>query len=471
MCAFCIEPGAARAGNRRGRRGFVLLAAAAMVFLLLLPAIGLSVDVGMMYLVQMRLSAASDAASLAGARALSRGSDDSTQRANAEATADTYFYANFPSGYFGTTNAHVHNVAAIDSTSMRSITSTASVDLPFVFLKALGRDHITLQTSSKSTRRDVNIMIVMDRSGSLATSGACAPLKTAAVNFVAKFAEGRDNMGLVTFATSSRVDVALSMTFKTAVTNTLNGVTCVGATSSAQALWEAYVALAGLAQAGALNVIVFFTDGRPTAVTENFPILTTSPCTPLHTVAPKLGVLTLASSAQGLYEWDASIALNPPPSSDVKLIANDAGCKFYTSDATHVTTDVAYAPLTDYWGNSLKPANAYLAVTTSGAGLSIASGTNVQNFSTNAADNAAFRIRGGAPDVNHANRTLAGVTIFSIGLGDVDDVLLKRIANDRSLTPNPVAAGNQGLYVYAANATELDQAFTRVASEMLRLAK
>jgi hypothetical protein len=110
-------------------------------------------------------------------------------------------------------------------------------------------------------------------------------------------------------------------------------------------------------------------------------------------------------------------------------------------------------------------------VTTSGAGLSIASGTNVQNFSTNAADNAGFRIRSGAADVNHANRTLAGVTIFSIGLGDVDDVLLKRIANDRSLTPNPVAAGHQGLYVYAANATELDQAFTRVASEMLRLAK
>ena len=158
MYAFCIEPGAAQVGNRRGRRGFVLLAGAAMVFLLLLPAIGLSVDVGMMYLVQMRLSAASDASSLAGARALNRGSDDATQRANAEATANTYFYANFPSGYFGTSNAQVQNVAAIDSTSMRSITSTASVDLPFVFLRVLGLDHITLQTSSKSTRRDVNII-------------------------------------------------------------------------------------------------------------------------------------------------------------------------------------------------------------------------------------------------------------------------------------------------------------------------
>ena len=82
-----------------------------------------------------------------------------------------------------------------------------------------------------------------------------------------------------------------------------------------------------------------------------------------------------------------------------------------------------------------------------------------------------MRIRRGDPDPLNANRTLTGVTIFSIGLGDVDEVLLKRIANDPSLTPNPVAAGNPGRYVYAANATELDLAFTRVASEMLRLAR
>jgi hypothetical protein len=63
------------------------------------------------------------------------------------------------------------------------------------------------------------------------------------------------------------------------------------------------------------------------------------------------------------------------------------------------------------------------------------------------------------------------VVIYGIGLGDVDDVLLKRMANDPSLTPNPVVAGRQGRYVYAADATALDLAFRRVASEILRLAK
>ena len=95
----------------------------------------------------------------------------------------------------------------------------------------------------------------------------------------------------------------------------------------------------------------------------------------------------------------------------------------------------------------------------------------MENFSTNAADHAALRVRRGDPDPLHANRTLGGTMIYTIGLGDVDNVLLKRMANDPSLSPNPVAAGNQGRYVYAANATDLDLAFTRVASELLRLAR
>src|ERR1035437_3040232 len=468
MFASCSKATAAGAGNRRARRGFVLLTTSAMVLLVLIPAIGLAIDAGMMYLVRSVLSAASDAASLAGARALARGTDDSAQRANAEATAGTYFRANFPAGYFGATNLVVTNVAATDSTFMRSITTTATVDLPFIFMRALGQDHVTLSTTAKATRRDVNVMIVMDRSGSLTVSGSCTPLKAAAVNFVDKFAQSRDNLGLITFATSSRVDVALTTAFKTPVENTLNSVICSGATSSAQALWQSYQALAALAQTGALNVIVFFTDGRPTAVTENFPYKANCTSHAVH-----LGVLTSGYSSGvvtntifGLYN---QVATAQPMATDLTVIADNAGCAFRT-DQTRVTSEISYAPLTDIWGNSLN-ATAYRSVTTSGAGLSITVGQNVENFSTNAADHAALRIRRGDPDPQNGNRRLAGVTIYSIGLGAVDDVLLKRIANDPSLTPNPVAAGNNGRYVYAADATELNLAFTRVASEMLRLAR
>ena len=469
MFASCFDRGPAWGGKRRTRSGFVLLTAAAMVFLVLMPAIGLAIDAGMMYLVQSRLYAAVDAASLAGARALARGIDDNAQHSNAEATATIYFNANFPTGYFAITNVHVTNLAATDSTFMRSVTSTASVDLPFIFLRALGVNHTTLRASAKATRRDVNIMIVMDRSKSLADSGACTPLKAAAVKFVDKFAESRDNLGLVTFATGSRVDVHLTTTFKTTVEGTLNNLVCNGATNSSQGLWQSYQELAGLAQTGALNVILFFTDGRPTAVTENFPIKNGSSCTPIGNAGPKLGVITLGGTTTiGLYRWDAPAQ---PLTSDLAVMSGSNGCRFVgNGNQDRVTSDVSYAPLVDYWGNSLN-ATAYRTVTTSGAGLSITQAQNVENFSTNAADHAALRIRRGDADAQHANRTLQGVVIYSIGLGDVDDVLLKRIANDPSLTPNPVAAGNTGRYVYAANATDLDLAFTRVASELLRLAR
>ncbi|MGD0778561.1 MAG: VWA domain-containing protein [Candidatus Solibacter sp.] len=469
MFASFSDAGARRGGKRR--RGFVLLTTAAMVLLVLLPTIGLAVDVGIMYLVQTVLSAACDAASLAGAQDLSRGSNSPAQLQNAQTTANTFFNSNFPSGYFGAANLQVASVAAIDSTYMRSVTTTASVQLPLIFMGALGLNNVNLSASAKATRRDVNIMIVMDRSGSLTTSGSCTPLKAAAVSFVDKFAEGRDNVGLITFATSSRVDVPLSTTFKTTVEGTLNNVVCTGATSSAQALWQSYQQLASLAQTGALNAILFFTDGRPTAVTENFPIGNGSGCT---SKTPKLGVLTpghntsgaVTNTIYGLYNPNAPAQ---PLSSDLTVISSDSGCAF-KNDQTKVTSDVSYAPLTDYWGNSLT-ATAYRSVTTSGAGLSIIQGQNVENFSTNAADDAALRIRRGDADPLNGNLSLPGVVIYSIGLGNVDSVLLERIANDPSLTPNPVAAGNNGRYVYAANATELNLAFTQVASQLLRLAQ
>ena len=98
----------------------------------------------------------------------------------------------------------------------------------------------TISTSSTAQRRDINVMFVMDRSGSLTNSGSCAPLKAAAVDFVNKFAETRDNVGLITFATSSQRRCAPRYELQDQHGNILNGVTCIGGTSSAQGLWQGY---------------------------------------------------------------------------------------------------------------------------------------------------------------------------------------------------------------------------------------
>jgi len=470
MFACCSESAS------RKRKGYVLVFGSLIIALILVPIAGLAVDLGLTYLVQSRLWAAADAATVAGAGALGRGADDAAQRANAEATADSYFSANFPSGSLRTTNLQVTSTATTDATHIRSVTTTASLSVPLIFLRMFHVNTQSIQVTSKATRRDVNLMIIMDRSGSLSASGACTPLKAAAVNFVDKFADGRDVLGLITFGTSSRVDFAPAMTFKASLEAILNNVNCTGGTNSAQALWQGYQQLVALNQSGALNAIVFFTDGRPTAINENFPVSAGSPCQS-HT--SKQGVLTpgynqnVPVSVLGLYVSAAPQA--PPLASDQTVITNKNGCNF-SQNQSRVANDLQNAPTTDYWGNSLT-ATGYRSVTYSGAGLNIADPQNVENFSTNAADHAALRIRRGDPDPSQGNRSLAGVSIYTIGLGGatagttVDDVLLKRMANDPSLTPNPVAAGNQGRYFYAANTQDLDQAFLQVASEVLRLAK
>ena len=286
-------------------------------------------------------------------------------------------------------------------------------------------------------------MIVMDRSTSLANSGACAPLKAAAVNFVEKFAEGRDNLGLITFATSSRVDVHLTQTFQDAGGDHAEQS---GVQRRHQLRAGLVAKLPGIGRAGP--------DGRaqrhrllhrrpPDGRHRGFPDQEQQPLH--HATRAKLGVIT-----PGRHHHHGPVPLGRPrPAAGVgpsAITGRSSGCSFTSGSGSQDRCDLGCfltRPLTDHWGNSLN-ATAYRTVTTTGTGLQHHIGENVENFSTNAADHAALRIRRGDPDALNGNRTLAGVMIFSIGLGDVDDVLLKRIANDPSLTPNPVAAGNPG---------------------------
>src|SRR4029077_6606583 len=112
-----------------------------------------------------------------------------------------------------------------------------------------------------------------------------------------KFANGRDNVGLVTFASSSRKDFPIANDFQTAspsVPTILGQLVCNGGTSSALGLYLGYQQLVTLNQPNALNIVLFFTDGQPTAFTATFPIKAASTCA-VHT--PKTGVLTVGGVA------------------------------------------------------------------------------------------------------------------------------------------------------------------------------
>jgi Mg-chelatase subunit ChlD len=466
--------------NSRGQRGFVL-PMAAVFFIVAIPIVGLVVDVGIQYMIQTKLQMAMDAASLAGARSLSRGNDDATQVANAQATAQAYLNANFPQGYLGVSTPQVTKVSVDESVAhVRSVSISATTTVPFLFLNYIAGSNTTVGATSTAARRDVNVMVVMDRSGSLANSGSCNAAMNAATGFVTKFANGTDNVGLITFATSSNVDFPLATNFNTAspnVSTIINEITCTGATSSAQALWQGYQALATLNQPAALNVILFFTDGQPTGITASLPVLSSSSCT---SKVNQLGVFTVGFQTTspfspvatgGVFAYQAG---TQPQSSDSNVISGSNNCA-YVSNWTNAYQDIQGVPTTDYWGNNLN--NGYLNVTTSGNLVTIPSNStgalNMINASTNAADDAATRIRAGASPGNGA-AGMTGITIFCIGLGNstypANGGFLQRVANDPQSSIFNSSAPT-GLYVASPTAADLTDAFARVASEILRLAK
>jgi|HubBroStandDraft_6_1064221.scaffolds.fasta_scaffold72955_2 Flp pilus assembly protein TadG len=453
----------------------------AMTLVFIVPMVGLAIDAGILYTVKGKLQMAVDAASLAAARALSRGNDDTTQQNNATAEAEAYVLLNFPSGYFnvGTPTFGANNSGvSIDESvaNQRSVSVTAYVTAPLYFLRWLGTNNTTVSATATAVRRDVNVAVVIDRSGSLNTSGSCTPLKAAAVSFVDKFANGRDNLALVTFATSSIPDFPIANDFQTAPTNVptiLNSIICTGGTNTAQGLWQGYQQLVTLNQPNALNVVLLFTDGYPNTLTATFPIKNSSSCTIRN---PKTGVLapgysnplTQPTSPSNLWGLMNYVAGTQPMASDLNVgpPGNNAGCTYssnWSSSANNVGSDIQYIPTTDFWGNNMN--TGYQPVTMNGGNINV-DPTSTQNAGWNAADSAAHRIR--------QSVTIPNIHLFSIGLGNSGGVpanFLERVANDPLAVPDYDPAYPAGKYFFAPNASDLNDAFTSVASEILHLAR
>lgn len=495
MCGSFSNTHVALVSRRPRQKGVAILVTAVML-VLLIPMLGLLFDGSMIFINKSRLQGAVDGAALAGARALARGADSASQTAAARAAAIAYVNLNYANGYFFSSNV-VISTPTIDLSVQfqRTVTVVAQVTYPGLFVGFLNLGSTTIYATATSTRKDVNVVMVVDRSGSLALSGSCAPLLAAEANFVAQFASGRDNVGLVTFASSTYVNFPLGNTFDTAspnITTMINGISCAGSTSSAMGLWTGYDQLVQLNEPGALNVILFFTDGQPTGAVFAMPVANASPCTNYTPGAPAPGA---KGTITGLYNTYTNVSqffgilnqtgvtggngLQYIQNDDLVPAPNSNGCAYYsgwsnngTANNMGVTTDFVGVPLTDVFGNSAD--TSYQSITLNGAGLiDLGNSNNAQAMALNAADSAATRIRAGVTDPNYS-RGLTNILIYSIGLGNAaipaSPVFLERVSNDvRSPIYN--SSEPQGLYVYAASTSDLQAAFASVASQILRLAK
>lgn len=280
--------------RKRNDSGFTLIIGM-LSLLFIVPVMGLAIDVGFMYITKSKLQAAVDGASLAAARSLNIGQSTSSQATSAQNNAVNWFYANFPSNFFGTSNTVMttSNVTVADDTSnphLRDVTiSGVTTQANTFFMKWLGFNSTTIGASGEATRRDVVIMMVLDRSGSMCAGGTdpctetsstpCATMINAAKLFTGQFAEGRDAIGLISFADSIYIHSQPTTSFQTTLgysndagsgTGDLDNIKCHGGTGTAQALSLGYQMLYQMNEAGALNVVFLETDGLPNSLTMNF---------------------------------------------------------------------------------------------------------------------------------------------------------------------------------------------------------
>src|ERR1700730_12652386 len=85
--------------RRLRQRGMAIMFYATML-IFVIGCVGLAVDVGTIYMIKARITSAVDAAALAGGRSVNFANDVATATSNFTTTANQFFTANFPTGYF-----------------------------------------------------------------------------------------------------------------------------------------------------------------------------------------------------------------------------------------------------------------------------------------------------------------------------------------------------------------------------------
>src|SRR5579862_3299148 len=159
----------------RSKESGITLLLGTVSLLFIVPMIGLAVDVGFLYATKSRLQASVDGAALAAARALSIGQSLASQTTSAQNNAVNWFYANFPSNYFGTQNTVMgtSNVQVFNDPNnpqLRNVTVQATTQVDTFFMKWLGFGATTIGSIGNASRRTVVAMMVLDRSGSMGAS-------------------------------------------------------------------------------------------------------------------------------------------------------------------------------------------------------------------------------------------------------------------------------------------------------------
>jgi von Willebrand factor type A domain/Putative Flp pilus-assembly TadE/G-like len=254
--------------NWRDERGQVLVLVT-MSLMVLLTFVGLVLDMGIALEHRRQLQNAVDAAALAGAQMLPDTTAAATQ-------ADLYFDLNAPT--MGTPSLTIE----FPPGESGQIRIEGSSEYRYVFLSLFGPDTTTVSASALAGAQVSDVMIALDRSGSMCQDShglrlncpnpppdhePMTAVKTAANEFAALFPTGASHLGLVSFATTASLDQGLTVDFGpgSGLEAAVNSIVPSGRTNIGDALKDARTELmhgAG-ARPNALKVIVLLSDGVP----------------------------------------------------------------------------------------------------------------------------------------------------------------------------------------------------------------
>lgn len=470
--------------------------------MLLIPLVGLAIDFGVMYTVKSKLQAAVDAAAVGAGGMLQRTTDltNAATVADIKDAANRFFDANYPTGFWGTSQVYYDSVPSEDVSKVRSVYVHAAVRVPMLFLRVLRISDSVVAAEATTKVRFVTMMIVVDRSGSVVRAGADSVIRNALYNFVAYtptstpagnsiFVNGRDIIGMVSYGGTYNEDLAPTANFRTASPNIATAIGNIpfgnNPTNTAEGLYQGYSRLQALNQTGALNVIVLLTDGRPSAFTATLD--TQGTCT---VKGNKTGFLTanvgtawppLPPQSQGGQQGSSNIysfglynvqysGLDSSYGDANSFVANSGGCHYYSDSGqafpgANLYMDASDFPVTDAHNNSTT--GPYYQ----GEGTSVSNPRAVRYASVNAADNMATKIR---------QDTTIRPVLFVIGLNQpsgepLDADWLARVANDPSYKDSYGASVYQtgqtaGAY-YNVSASGLESAFQSIAAQVLRLSQ
>ena len=170
----CIGASLHALGQDRG--GNVMIVVGLGIFVLL-GSLGSAIDMGRAQMAQARLSSALDSAGLAAGGVINSG--------NVSQVATKYFNANFPSSYMGGVTL-AQPISVVENTDKTMLTLTANATVPTTFMGLLGFDTMPISASTEITRakKGMELVLVMDVTGSMEEDNKIGAMKTAAKDLV-----------------------------------------------------------------------------------------------------------------------------------------------------------------------------------------------------------------------------------------------------------------------------------------------